>query len=178
MANPNPHEDTTRPAYLGELLRHFADLRDGTHGAAVTRADKEQLFLQAVAFMDPASRQVLDEINRTLLLGTGTVNATGVVRHPAGDVTAAWTLEWPEQQRAGLSPITLLAFYGRGFHHPHMRGRSVGNWPLNVFSASEGKEALPTLRAITAAELHNLVFESDYRIVPATLHQHDDTALY
>jgi hypothetical protein len=27
---------------------------------------------------------------------------------------------------------------------------------------------LPTLRVIAAAELHNLVFERDYRIVPAT----------
>lgn len=174
----NTHDTPTTPAYLGELLRHFADLRDGTHGHAVTRPDKERLFANAVAFMNPAASQALDEINRALLLDTGRVNATGVVRRPTGDVTAAWTLEWPEQLRSGLAPITLLAFYGAGFHHPHLRGRSVGNWPFNIFSASEGMATLPILRAIAAADLHNLVFESDYRIVPATMHRRDTADLY
>lgn len=179
MVALEPQEETTHPAYLVELLRHFADLRDGVHGAtAVTRGEKELLFRNAANFMDPAARQALGEVNRALLLDTGTVSATGVVRDPTNGVTAAWTLEWPEQQRAGLPPVTLLAFYGRGFHHPHLRGRSVGNWPLNVFSASDGTETLPTLRAIAAAELHNLVFESDYRIVPATLHRRDAAALH
>ena len=39
----------------------------------------------------------------------------------------------------------------------HLRGASVGVWPLNVFSSEDA-----------AADLHNLVFRSDYRIVPAT----------
>jgi hypothetical protein len=43
----------------------------------------------------------------------------------------------------------------------------VGNWPLNVFSKVDAAAELPTLRAIAAAELHNLVFQADYRIVPA-----------
>lgn len=29
---------------------------------------------------------------------------------------------------------------------------------------------LPALRAIASADLHNLVFRSDYRIVPAIIH--------
>jgi hypothetical protein len=52
-------------------------------------------------------------------------------------------------------------------HHPHLRGATVGVWPLNVFSADDAAAELPTLRAIAAADLHNLVFQSDYRIVPA-----------
>src|ERR1700682_2634344 len=41
------------PAHLRGLLRHFADLRDGTHGdGAVTRADKERLFASAVGRLD------------------------------------------------------------------------------------------------------------------------------
>jgi len=33
-----------RLEYTAELLRHFADLRDGTHGGASSRYDKERLF--------------------------------------------------------------------------------------------------------------------------------------
>ena len=157
------------PAHLRGLLRHFADLRDGTHGdGAVTRADKERLFRAAVVLLDPYARQALAEMNDALLLGSGTIAATGVTASDDGGVAAAWTLGWPEQEQAGIQPVTLQAFYGRGFHHPHLRGGTVGDWPLNVFSDADAAAELPTLRAIAAAELHNLVFQRDYRIVPAT----------
>jgi hypothetical protein len=157
------------PAHLRGLLRHFADLRDGTHGdGAVTRADKERLFASAVRFLDPYARQALAEMNDALLLGTGTIAATGVSTSTLGGVAASWTLSWPEHEQAGIEPITLQAFYGRGFQHPHLRGGTVGDWPLNVFSDADAAAELPTLRAIAAADLHNLVFQRDYRIVPAT----------
>jgi hypothetical protein len=35
------------PEQTGALLRHFADLRDGTHGSATSRREKEQLFAEA-----------------------------------------------------------------------------------------------------------------------------------
>ena len=156
------------PPHLRGLLRHFADLRDGTHGVwGVSRADKEQLFSAAVNYLDPYARQALAEINETLLLGSGTVSATGVTRSTNGDCTALWTLGWPEQGQAGITPVTLEAFYGHSFHHPHLRGATVGFWPLNVFSTDDAAAELPTMRAIASADLHNLVFQRDYRIVPA-----------
>ena len=164
------HNDYDRAApHLLGLLRHFADLRDGTHGdGAVSRAAKEQLFLAAVNHLDPYARQALAEINATLLLGSGTVSFTGINRSTTGDCTALWTLVWPEQEQAGVPPVTLEAFYGHGFHHPHLRGATIGVWPMNVFSADDAAAELPTLRAIAAADLHNLVFQRDFRIVPAT----------
>lgn len=36
--------------------------------------------------------------------------------------------------------------------------------------AADAAAELPTLRAIASADLHNLVFQSDYRIVPAITH--------
>jgi hypothetical protein len=45
----------------------------------------------------------------------------------------------------------------------------VGDWPLNVFTTREAADQLPIMRAIAAADLHNLVFQSDYRIVPAAM---------
>jgi hypothetical protein len=155
-------------AHLRGLLRHFADLRDGTHGnGAVSRAEKEQLFEAAVGYLDPYARQALNEMNATLLLGSGTIGFSGVTRSASGDCNAFWTLGWPEQEQARIPPVTLEAFYGHSFHHPHLRGASVGVWPLNVFGVEDAAAELPTLRAIAAAELHNLVFQSDYRIVPA-----------
>ena len=160
---------TPQPAYIAELLRHFADLRDGIHGDATSRRDKEQLFTEAVSLLDPYARQALNEINAHLLLGTGKVTATGVRTSASGGVDAVWTLSWPEQRATGINPIVIDAFYGSGFHHPHLRGGTLGDWPLNFFTREQAADQLPTLRAIAAADLHNLVFQRDYRIVPATV---------
>lgn len=159
----------TTPPHLRGLLKHFADLRDGTHGdGAVTREDKEHLFVAAAGFIDPYVRQALSEINEFLLLGSGTIAVSGITKAHPGDVSAFWTLSWPEQQRAAISPITIEAFFGHNFHHPHLRGSTVGNWPLNVFSDADAAAELPILRAIASAELHNMVFQRDFTIVPAT----------
>jgi hypothetical protein len=156
------------PEHLRGLLRHLADLRDGTHGDGVTsRADKERLFRAAADHLDPYARQALAEVNETLLLDTGAIAATGVTGSPDGDLVARWTLGWPEQEQARIPPISLEAFFGRNFHHPHLRGGTVGVWPLNVFSDGDAAAELPTLRAIAAADLHNLVFQRDWRIIPA-----------
>lgn len=158
---------TTPPPPLEALVRHFADLRDGTHAGHATRQGKEGAFRQAVSLLDPPARQVLAEFDRHLLLGTGTVHATGPRTDAAGGSFAAWRLSWPAQRAAGIAPITLTAHYGAGFHHPHLRGGTVGEWPLNVTDAGHAAELVPVLRAIAAADLHNLVFQRDWRIVPA-----------
>lgn len=158
----NPHNEA--------LLRHFADLRDRKHGeAAVTREDKEKLFADTVELLDPVARQALNELNADLLLGLGTVTASGLGRTPDGGVAAIWALSWAEQLEAGINPIAIRAHYGRGFHHPHLSGATVGEWPLNVFTPEQAAAELPTMRAIAAADIHNLVFQADYRIVPATM---------
>jgi hypothetical protein len=61
----------------------------------------------------------------------------------------------------------LQAYFGGGFHHPHLRGTTVRDWPLNVFSEEDATAQLPILRAIASSDLHNFVYQSDYRIVPA-----------
>jgi hypothetical protein len=42
-------------AYITSLIRHFADLRDGTHGGSASRKDKEAHFEKAVQLL--ASRR-------------------------------------------------------------------------------------------------------------------------
>jgi hypothetical protein len=158
--------DSPPPEYAAELLRHFVDLRDGTHGGATSRRDKERRFVAAVALLDPHARQALGEVNAHLLLDTGEVAATGV-RSSGGGVDAVWALSWPAQRAVGIDPIVIHAFYSAGAHHPHLRGGTVGDWPLNVFNEEQAAAKLTTLRDIASAEIHNLVFAADYRIIPA-----------
>src|SRR5260370_23446249 len=44
------------------LIRHFEDLRDGTHGGSASRKDKEAHFEKAVHLLAPVARQVLNEM--------------------------------------------------------------------------------------------------------------------
>ena len=159
------------PAFASALLRHFADLRDGTHGGARSGPDKERLFAAAVPLLDPYARQALEEINTYVLLDSGEVTATGVRRSADDGIDAVWALSWPEQQAAGIKPVVVRAYFGPGFAHPHLQGGSVGDWPLNVFEVEQAATELPTLRAMAAADIHNLVFQlgGDVRIIPATV---------
>jgi len=168
------NEDTmtsSRPEHTGALLRHFADLRDGSHGGATSRRDKERLFAEAVALLDPYARQALDEIDAELLLDTGEITATGVRRSATAGLEAVWALSWPEQRAARIKPIVIRAYFGAGFAHPHLQSGTVGDWPLNVFDEEQAAAELPTLRAMAAADIHNLVFHlgGDVRIIPATV---------
>ena len=160
-----------RPASASALLRHFADLRDGTHGGARSRRDMERPYAAAVPLLDPHARQALEEINTSLLLGTGEVTATGVRGSADGGIDAVWALSWPEQQAAGIKPIVIRAYFGAGFAHPHLQSDTLGDWPLNVFDEEQAAAELSTLRAVAAADIHNLVFQvgGDVRIIPATV---------
>jgi hypothetical protein len=164
---------SSHPSHTDALLRHFADLRDGSHGAATSRRDKEQLFSEAIALLDPYARQALDEINTDLLLGTGEIGATDVRRSARAGLEVVWTLSWPQQRSARIKPIIIRAYFGIGSPHPHLQGGTVGDWPLNVFDERQAAEELATLRVTAAAEIHNLVFQTggDYRIIPALLNR-------
>jgi hypothetical protein len=154
------------PANVTSLIRHFSDLRDGVHGGAASRHDKEARFAEEVDLLSPVARQALGEVNTYLLLDSGAVSETGLQRSTGGGMSAAWELSWPEQRDARVPPIMLHAYFGAGFHHPHLRGATVGDWPLNVFGVEDANDQLPILRAIATSDLHNLVFQSDYRIIP------------
>ena len=173
--SPDPNQvpigQASRPASVSSLLRHFADLRDGTHGGARSRRDKETLFVAAVPLLDPHARQALEEINTYLLLGTGEVTATGVRTSADRGIEAIWELSWPEQCDAGVKPVLIRAYFGSRFSHPHLQSATVGDWPLNVFDKEQAAEELPTLRAMAAADVHNLVFQlgGDVRVIPATV---------
>src|SRR6202040_3012553 len=159
--------ESATPAYITSLIRHFADLRDGTHGGSASREDKEAHFEKAVQLLAPVAHQVLTEMNTSLLLNTGQLTETGLRRTGEGGLAPAGVLSGPEQGTAGVEPIVLQAYFGGSFHHPHLRGTTVHDWPLNVFNDEDAAAQLSILRAIASSDLHNLVYRADYRIVPA-----------
>jgi hypothetical protein len=113
------------PAYITSLIRHFEDLRDGTHGGSASREGKEAHFERAVQLLAPIAREVLAEMNTSLLLDTGKLTEPGLRRTPDGGLSASWALSWPEQRAAGLPPLALQAYFGGGFHHPTSEARPL-----------------------------------------------------
>src|SRR5438132_13971437 len=87
------------PAYITSLIRHFEDLRDGTHGGSANRRDKEAHFEKAVQLLAPIARQVLTEMNGSLLLDTGQLSETGLRRTADGGLNASWARS--EERRVG-----------------------------------------------------------------------------
>src|SRR3954452_8693866 len=158
--------DHQAPAHLRALLRHVEDLRDGTHGGAGARADKEAVFERAVSWVAPVARRVLEEVNEVVLLSSGAIADSELQREEDGTLMRSWTLGWPEQDERGVAPVTLRAWFGSGFHHPHLRGATVHDWPLNVYAEDDARDLLPLLHGIVTADLHNLVFQADWRIIP------------
>src|SRR5260370_4201481 len=153
--------------YITSVIGHFEDPRDGTHGGSSSRTDKETHFEKAVQLLAPVARQVLTEMNTSLLLDTGKLTETGLLRTADGGLSASWSLSWPEQRAAGVGPIMLQTYFGGGFHHPHLRGTTVRDLPLNVFTNEDAAAQLSILRSIASSDQHNLVYPADYRIVPA-----------
>src|SRR5437868_3887221 len=95
--------ESATPAYITSLIRHFADLRDGTHGGSASRKDKEAHSEKAVQLLVSVARQVLTEMNTSLLLDTGKLTETGLQRTADGGLIASWALSWPdERNKAGV----------------------------------------------------------------------------
>src|ERR1700730_15343969 len=80
------------PAYITSLIRHFGDLRDGTHGGSARRKDKAAPLEKAVEPLAPVPRQVLTEVNTSLLPSTGQLTETGLRRTADGGLLASWAL--------------------------------------------------------------------------------------
>ena len=72
---------STIPAYITSLIRHFEDLRDGTHGGSTARKDKEAHFEKAVQLLAPIARRVLNEMNTKLVARHRTSHRVGPTTH-------------------------------------------------------------------------------------------------
>src|SRR5258708_36789023 len=67
-----------------------------------------------------------------------------------------------------LQPVRIVVDYCQGFLHPHLAGSTAGFWPFQVTSAADARRQKGVLAAIVELELHQRIFETDWRILPVS----------
>lgn len=152
--------------------RHLDDLRTGTHEGRSAWEDKAALFREEVDRLDPVVRRAMGELSDTWLARTGEVERVDAVDDPEGHLVARWSLSWPDQRSAGIAPVQIAARFAPGRLHPHLGATRARDWPLSVLDDDDAERQLPLLRVLVETELHQRVFESDWRVVTGYRRQH------
>lgn len=157
-----------------DLRRHLDDLRTRSHAGAEAWADKERLFRRAVELLDPVVRRVLGEVDDAWLDRTGEVSRDDSAEDPEGHLVSRWSLTWPAQRDAGIAPVLVAARFAPGRLHPHLGGTRARDWPLNVYDEADAERQVDVLRAIAESELHQRVFDADWRVVTRYRREHPE----
>ena len=169
------------PPRTADIFRHLSDLRSGTYEGARQWPERVEVFRRAVSLLDPVVRRILEQANAVFLRGTGTIHhRSGEDRD--GGAYAHWELSWPEQRHAAarhggrVEPVQVIAVFGRGTTHPHLRGAVAGMWPCQVSDAADAERQEPILRAIIECELHERIFQGTWQVIPAFTSQDANAA--
>jgi hypothetical protein len=162
-----PQAAPSVPFWAAQMTRHLDDLRTSSYEGATTREQREAVFGTAVTLVSDTVQRALQAANAGFLDGHGTVAFSGVAPDGSGGAAASWELRWQAQQQTSgrlqpgpVAPVQVIAIFPRGWTHGHLRGRRLGNWPLQVTSASDVAGLEPVIGAIIAAELHEVIYES------------------
>jgi hypothetical protein len=158
-----------------DLLRHLQDLRSGTYEGAMSRGAKEVVYRQGIMLLSPVAVEILEEANSLFLNGTGNVKMVGPEEDGSGGLVTCFELSWPEQRAARvirgpngpLQPVRIVVNYSQGELHPHLSGSTAGFWPFQVTSEADAGRQKGVLAAIVELELHQRIFETDWRILPS-----------
>jgi hypothetical protein len=158
-----------------DLLRHLQDLRSGTYEGAMSRGAKEVVYRQGIMLLSPVTVEILEEANSLFLNGTGNVKMVGPEEDGSGGLVTCFELRWPEQRAARaiggpngpLQPVRIVVNYSQGELHPHLSGSTAGFWPFPVTSEADAGRQKGVLAAIVQLELHQRIFETDWRILPS-----------
>jgi hypothetical protein len=159
-----------------DLFRHLQDLRNGTYERAHSRSAKEELYRKGIELLTPVAIALLEEANSLFLQNTGEIRVIGPKDDGSGGLETRFELSWPEQRAAQvtrgplepLQPVRLVVNYSQGFLHPHLAGSTVGYWPFQVRNQADAERQKGILAAIIELELHQRIFETDWRILPVS----------
>ena len=162
--------------HADDLLRHLQDLRTGTYEGVKSGSEKESLYRRGIDLLTPLAVAVLREANTLFLNGMGEVQVIGPEDDGSGGLVTRFELSWPEQRASQvtrgplepLQPVRIVVHYSQGFLHPHLSGSTAGYWPFQVTSREDAERQKNILAAIVELELHQRVFETDWRILPVT----------
>ena len=174
-------EDVTRqdgPRLRAEdLLRHLDDLVQRSFEGATSWPDRLALFHRAVDLLDPVVRNAFADADTMFLEGTGKVTRRSV-EDDDGSVAEHWELSWPRQRDAvsrdggPVPPVQVIAWFRRSFNHPHLRGSTAGDWPLQVTTTEDAARQAPIVHAIVEAELHQRIYEGRYPVMPVAVRKY------
>ena len=169
----------TPRAWIDGLRRHLEDLRTDSYEGAVG-PEREAHYRAAFDLLSIAATGVLADINELLLGGKGDISIQPPGPDGHGGLIGSWMLSWPALREArsritgkDLSPVTISAVWPAGFVHPHLvaggainpRAESLVAWPMQLTSAEEAAQQEPLLWAIAAAEVHDRIYQSSWRVV-------------
>jgi len=159
-----------------DLLRHLKDLRTGTYEGVQSRSAKEERYRKGIELLTPVAVAVLEEANVLFLQGTGKIQVIGPEDDGFSGLETRFELSWPEQRtayvtrgpREPLKPVRIVVNYSQSFLHPHLAGSAAGYWPFQVTSEADAERQRGILAAIVELELHQRIFETDWRILPVS----------
>jgi hypothetical protein len=167
--------------WIDGIERHLEDLRENAYEGA-TGADRQGRYLAAFELLTPVAIDVLQQVNAALLHGNGEVSVRAPGPDGGGGSIGSWLLTWPELSKSTsrftgerLHPVTISAVFPPGFTHPHLvaggpvdqQAASLNAWPMQVTSPEDAEQQRPVLWAIATAEVHDRIFQSTWRVVPA-----------
>jgi len=165
---------------VDDTMRHLADLEHDYYEEAKSRAERDQVFLEAFALLTPLATEVLGDLNEWLLDGKGTVATHEPVPDDSGGINGSWTLTWERLEEGinvhtgePLQPITIDAVYPGHWTHGHLARLHAGlpaevtAWPMQVRTPEDAARQEPILRAIAESEIHERVYQTngDWRLV-------------
>src|SRR5438045_7472450 len=150
--------------WVDGIRRHLKDLQEDMYEGA-SGAERKRRYVTAFSPLTPVALDVLQEVNASLLRGTGEV----CVHSPRPDghsgLIGSWQLTWPELAEASnrmdgkpLRPVMISAIFPAGFTHPHLvaggavdpRAASIVAWPMQIASADDAEQQRRVLSANAA----------------------------
>ncbi len=166
-----------------DVQRHLQDLVTRTFEGAAGWPERVGLFDRAADLLDPVVRAALGQADELFLDRTGTIERRRATP-PDGGVAEHWELSWPRQRSAvgrdggPVPPVQVIALFRRGFSHPHLRGSTAGDWPMQVLDEADAARQAPVVAAIVEAELHQRIFEGRWGVVPRTVREHGEPGAF
>jgi len=166
--------------WIDGIERHLEDLRENAYEGA-SGTDRQARYVAAFALLAPVAVDVLQQVNASLLRQTGEVSVRPPGPDGGGGSIGSWLLTWPELSKSTsrftgerLHPVTISAVFPPGFTHPHLvaggpvnpRAASLNAWPMQVTSPEDAEQQRPVLWAIATAEVHDRIYQSNWRIIP------------
>jgi hypothetical protein len=166
--------------WIEGIERHLEDLRHNAYEGA-SGAARQRLYLAAFDLLTPVAVDVLQQLNVSLLRGTGEVAVRAPEPDGLGGSIGSWVLTWSQLSTSKsrltgepLHPVLISAVFPPGFTHPHLvaggpvdpRAASLSAWPMQITSPEDAEQHRPVLWAIATAEVHDRIYQSSWGVIP------------